>query len=444
MLLIKRSLTKEVENDITLRLGKYTLNIDREYYNILRRDSDNIIITPYQGLSPDISKLDELNLLTNDIKKFLITEGRKGLIETLNDVDDILDGKYLILNTSEEYIARDPLGLQSSYMYKDMIADNKKQLTKNGEKAYSIPPNFIFKNYNGTLEPIRKLIDLPPKTLKPRFTLDEMSKIYLEYILSRTCKIIDKERIKEVSISYSGGVDSSLVTWLALQTGIEVNLLVAGSKKSIDVKNIEKTSSIFKNTQLKTILLEEDEVEKELPNIIRITEEYSPVSISVAVTQYFVLRNTSTKSVFLGQGSDEMFGGYSKYIENYHIAENLIRQDLLRSYKLNFEREDKISRWFRKRIYYPLISPSTLYLSLLTPLDYKIKSSYDDTRKWIIRKAAKIAGLPRDVYLRKKHSLQYSSRSMEILRRIAKRREVTVTRLLYEIYKTVMKNGHNI
>jgi len=440
MLLIIRSdehVKFETDNVDSISLDEYTILIDRRNYYTRLDKRDNVIISQYKGILPHLIDIKEVNEIRANFLESYIEGNKKDILNSMQELDKILDGKYIIISRSTKTIARDILGLQALYYSRGIrLSSNKKYLWANNVNSiYSLPPNMILKMGKTALayyKTILKILESPAKT---KLSLSEVSQIYLEYTLTKTENLARKERIKEVVISYSGGIDSTLLTWITVNSGIQVHLITSGSDRSVDKDASKKAEKLFPGIDISFIKFDIDRLRKDLYEIVNIIEEYNPVSISVAIPQYYVFKETAKNNVFLGQGSDEFFGGYSKYIENYNYAEKLIRKDLIKSYRTNFEREDKLARKFNRKIYYPLISPSILLLAVAIPLKYKIRDKEDNLRKWIIRLAAKEAGIPKEFYLKKKHSMQYSSKSMQTLRKIAKKEGLRPLQLLYNIYR---------
>jgi len=438
---------KPISNKINTKekLRKISIN---DYYLIyspinyyLYKYNSYIILSNYKKYPKNILSADYEEIIENFIDAYKKGD-RNETVYQMIELDKQLSGKYIIIDTNKN-IFRDPLGLQSLYYGENgVISSNKKYIWLSGcSESFDMPPNIIYNFSKEYMKIIRKILAYPRNAVNTKFSAKDVSNIFLDYILQHLKNLVENENVKHVYIAFSGGVDSSFTAKISELAGLDITLVIAATENSPDYNiRLDYIKKIYKKSDVMKIPINEESIDNNLNEIIEIVEEYSPVSISVAIPEYYIFRDIPGKNVFMGQGSDEMFGGYKKYLDNYDNAEILIRRDIIKSYKTNFEREDKLARNFNKKLYYPLITPAISILSILTPIKYKIRNGGDDIRKWIIRLAAKRIGLPKEIYLRRKHSLQYSTRSMDLLRKIAKKQGVKPTQLLYRKY-ILMKNN---
>jgi len=437
--ILDRIFPKEESRKIYIN-NNYLIYSPKNYY--MYKYNGYIILSNYKKYPKNIFAMDYGEIIENFIDAYKKGNKRETLYQMM-ELDKQLSGKYIIIDPGKN-IFRDPLGLQSLYYNgkNGIFSSNKKYIWLSGySKSFDIPPNIIYNFSKESMKIIRKIFVYPRRAIKTKFSIDDLSNIFLDYVSLYINNLVENEYVKHVYIAFSGGVDSSFTAKISELTGLDITLVIAASEDSPDYNiKLDYIKKIYKKSDLIKIPINAETVNNDLNEIIEIVEEYSPVSISVAIPEYYIFRYIPGKNVFMGQGSDEMFGGYKKYVKNYNNAEILIRRDIIKSYKTNFEREDKLARNFNKKLYYPLITPATSILGILIPLKYKIRDNNDDIRKWIIRLAAKRIGLPKEIYLRKKHSLQYSTRSMDILRKIAKKQGLKTTQLLYKKYILIKNN----
>ena len=139
---------------------------------------------------------------------------------------------------------RDPVGVQPLYFGENhdiaAVATNRKALWKLGiENPLSFPPgNIAFVNREGfQFKPVKTLTFAEPTPI----SLDEAAKrlqvLFEESIRRRI------HGVKEVAVAFSGGLDSSIVAYLASKLGVKVNLLhvsmenQAETEEAIDASN---------------------------------------------------------------------------------------------------------------------------------------------------------------------------------------------------------------
>jgi asparagine synthase (glutamine-hydrolysing) len=119
-----------------------------------------------------------------------------------------------------------------------------------------------------------------------------------------------------VGLLLSGGMDSGLLLALMNEHGRDWPAYTIGYGNSFaddELVDAAETSSLLcaRHNQVR---LDQEEFEKALPNIIRYLEE--PVASSSIVPMYFVCQRArqDVKVVLIGQGPDELFGGYTRHL----------------------------------------------------------------------------------------------------------------------------------
>ncbi|NLD98546.1 MAG: asparagine synthase (glutamine-hydrolyzing), partial [Fibrobacter sp.] len=119
-----------------------------------------------------------------------------------------------------------------------------------------------------------------------------------------------------VGILLSGGVDSGLLLALMSENGKNWPTFTVGYGKSYkDDELIDaKETADFYGASNEAVLIDRETFELELPQIISCLEE--PVASSSVVPMYFVCQKArqDVKVALIGQGPDELFGGYSRHL----------------------------------------------------------------------------------------------------------------------------------
>ena len=119
-----------------------------------------------------------------------------------------------------------------------------------------------------------------------------------------------------VGILLSGGLDSGLLLALMNEHGRDWPAYTIGYGKDFaddELVDAAETASLLgaRHTQVR---LDQEEFEKSLPDIVRFLEE--PIAASSIVPMYFVCRRArqDVKVALIGQGPDELFGGYKRHL----------------------------------------------------------------------------------------------------------------------------------
>src|SRR5438094_644273 len=119
-----------------------------------------------------------------------------------------------------------------------------------------------------------------------------------------------------VGILLSGGLDSGLLLALMNEHGSSWPAYTIGYGKSFaddELFDAAETASLLGARHV-TVMLDRGEFERSLPGIVECLEE--PVAASSIVPMYFVSQRArqDVKVALIGQGPDELFGGYKRHL----------------------------------------------------------------------------------------------------------------------------------
>lgn len=331
-----------------------------------------------------------------------------------------IDGDYALIFTSEEKVvfARGPLGVKPLFIGRSEkrvgIASEAKALKAVGLEAESVQPGFV---YQASLEGIvRCPIRSASGSGQLHVGLEEAAETVLE-LLRRSVE----RRIKggKIAIGFSGGVDSSLLTLLASQIG-DVKLVSVYASGSRDEVNV-KASARLLGLDLVEVALTPREVAEKIERIAEITEKQSAMDIAIGMainTAASTARDEGCDCLLLGQLADELFGGYRRYLRVYseegvEAAHRAMVKDTFGAYSANFERDEAAASPYTDfRLPYASLELAEYALSL--NLQLKINPENDE-RKIVLRKAALQAGVPKELALKPKKALQFSSNLQKIV-----------------------------
>lgn len=121
-----------------------------------------------------------------------------------------------------------------------------------------------------------------------------------------------------LAVAFSGGVDSALVAAL-----LEVPLYVAGFPGSHDIEAAESAAAAM-GAKLTVIELEPADLERAVPEIVRATGRTNAMDVQIALPLYLTAKRVVADGfnrLAVGQGADELFGGYEKVARLDHRVE---------------------------------------------------------------------------------------------------------------------------
>ena len=224
--------------------------------------------------------------------------------------------------------------------------------------------------------------------------------------------------VKRVSVPFSGGLDSSIVAELASRS-VNVTLYVVGFESSHDIRTAHESASLL-NLPLIEITVEENDVENAIPVLKKIIKSDNPVVLSFELPLFFTAKNSIEKILFSGQGADELFAGYAKYMKSKNLEKDL-ENDVNKLKNKGILRGKNIASYFGKELRTPFLDENVVKIGLSIPGEYKIK---DGIRKYVLREVGKSLGLPDEIVMRKKKAAQYSSGIMRAMRKLAKEKKI--------------------
>ncbi|MBC7117435.1 MAG: asparagine synthetase B [Methanobacteriaceae archaeon] len=387
----------------------------------------NILITdertPHLG-NQDIIACDGriYNPRTESASKLISDSIREyGLMEALQMIMDKFDGDYSFAFFDGENIilARDPIGVKPLYykLGKDFIAfaSERKALWGIGiQDTKRLPPGTIL--INNKLIRLKRL----PEKVKAKWDYDT-AKEKLEEALKKAVKERTR-KLKKVGILFSGGVDSTLLTLLAEKYTKPI-LYTVGSRGSQDLIFAERAAQEL-GIEPRIIEVNVKMVKDALKPVLAAIEEFNVMKIGVAMPLYFASKAAHADGlqvILSGQGADELFGGYHRYLQLYKEGENKLveafKADIQNMHHINLERDDATAMATSTELRVPFLNKEIINLSFNIPIDYKIKGSDDSLRKHILRDLALEIGVPAFIARRPKKAAQYGSGIDKILRK---------------------------
>ena len=409
------------------------------------------------------------NLINHYYNQYIDERTEDGLLKSLESVLPQLDGDYSFAIYDKKFnniaLSRDSIGVKPLFYGIDNekglngFASEKKALWKAGiadENIYDLSPGSVLYNW--------KLIDFEDNLINRIISVDFKEKrnqyddykdyldlkdsyeVYKELLMDDLYSAVLKrvENITDVGLIFSGGVDSTILALIlkeiaqkrndtnTVKEGIvkplNVKLYSVGVENSQDIKFSKKIAEEL-NLPLKTIIIDETTVKESIKPVLTAIEDDNIMKLGVGMTIYLAtkaMKEDGIKVALSGQGADELFGGYNRYLKHfeenslidaYFSLDEEIYHDIANMYHVNLERDDAVSMANGVELRVPFLDKDIIDLALDIPGKYKIKNGEDLLRKHILRDVAKFIGVPDYIALRPKKAAQYGSGINKILKK---------------------------
>ncbi|UCG35993.1 MAG: hypothetical protein JSV64_05010 [Candidatus Bathyarchaeota archaeon] len=409
--------------------------------------------------SYDILPTDEAQLILENNFSFALegrlfpTISRSELESIIQDLEHNRDkSTHLIRELSGDYVfainekngvvvGRDPIGSCPLYFGENKsfsaVASERKALWRIGiTQTYPFPPGksatitqkgFHFKNAKAIKQPCLQKITMKTAVEKLKSTLYHST----------------MERVSDVentAIAFSGGIDSSIIAYLAMQSDSDPHLIYVSMENQEETAFVKRAANALR-LPLSFAEYSIEDLEIDLPKVLWLIEDSSPLQASIAAPLFWAAEQTAKLGfhvLMTGQGADELFGGYHIYLKEYakHGHDGLQKKiftDLISSHERNMQRDNKVCAFNKIELRMPFVDWETIHLALSLPTKLKIRSTVDPLRKRILRRLAREIGVPRFIAEKKKRAIQYTTGVNKALKKLAKKRRLTLRRYLHGI-----------
>lgn len=354
------------------------------------------------------------------------------------------NGSYVVAAAERGRIlcGRDPVGIVPLYLGETATlagaASNRKMLWSAGIEASHLPPGHVSEiTKNGIrLRRVRTLSQPPTREVAMEEAVEELDALLFEAVEARSRGVFS------ASLGFSGGIDSSLLALYLDRSGVEVDLVCVGVRGSEFEAAEEAADSLGLPIRLESF--PPKEVEDDLDAVLCSVEEPDPMKISVALPLHWAVRSATrygSRIFYSGSGSDELFGGYLKYVREYAASGEAVKDTMFRdvavAHEVNYERDYKVCADAGVELRLPFADPSLIDFGLALPIELKLPADEEKPRKLLLRALARRIGLPDAVVSRRKRAVQYSTGVTKTLKVLARREGATLSRYFAERFNRV-------
>ncbi|MCX6672368.1 MAG: asparagine synthase-related protein [Methanothrix sp.] len=243
----------------------------------------------------------------------------------------------------------------------------------------------------------------------------EMEKVDPKYPLmdlDEAIRIAVQLRSDDGVVALSGGVDSALVARLAGRECVVVG--IAGSHDLLHASQVAEVLGLT----LHQHLIDPASIEEALARVLAVIPKIDPVNASIATTLYFVSQWAGLhgqQRILAGQGADELFAGYSRYLHTETLAQDLERDFLELPRQL--ARDQAVAGLHGAYFSLPYMDLRVVVAARSIPPEMLVR---DGVRKRPLRAVAQ-RHMPPAIAQYEKKAMQYGSGVMKEIQRLAAR-----------------------
>ncbi|MDW8041510.1 MAG: asparagine synthase C-terminal domain-containing protein [Nitrososphaerota archaeon] len=227
------------------------------------------------------------------------------------------------------------------------------------------------------------------------------------------------------AVSLSGGLDSSLLLKLATESSRRVIALTVGVRGSDDLVRAKRVASVLGVDHV-AHELNDEEVVQAASYVKRVMGLERPMDISLAAILHLcasLARSHGFSQLLVGQGADELFGGYAKYPEalkrgGVSALRAAMSRDLEELRSNGLVRDYVSAALGGATLTLPYLSPEVLSVAQNLPIHRKVSGH---ERKVVLREVARIASVPEEAWRADKKAAQYSTGVEKVVRRWLRR-----------------------
>jgi asparagine synthase (glutamine-hydrolysing) len=358
-----------------------------------------------------------------------------------------LEGDYafVIAVPSKIIVGRDMFGTNPLYYGENettcAVASERKALWTLGiRNVKSFPPGHLalISAQGFSFKPIKTLAQPTQEDINIETAAERLQTLLLQSTKKKTSDL------EKVAVAFSGGLDSSVIAVLAKKCGINVQLVSVGLENQPEVEFAETAAEALElPLNLQTYAI--SDLEQVFPKVLWLIEEHDTVKASIAIPFYWTAENASKLGfnvLLAGQGGDELFGGYHKYLKDYtqfgvKAVQNNMYRDIAKSYETNFQRDNQVCSFHKVELRLPFIDNDIVHFSLGLHPSLKIESAEDQLRKKVLRQVAQNLGIPMFIANKTKKAIQYTTGVNKAIKKSAKKEGLTSRKYVEKIFRRV-------
>ncbi len=302
----------------------------------------------------------------------------------------MIDGDFAcaVSDEGQMLLARDWAGIKPLYYGHDVkgdlcFASEAKALVGISQDVREFPPGYVYSREVGFRKYRHEAVETP------EFEDYEQGKRVVKQLLEEAVA----KRMKDGAVGgvlLSGGLDSSLITYMAYQVDPKIECFTVSMEEGQDLP-LAKDVTAYLGVKHHVLMFGDEEIGEILPLAIHHQEMYEESCVHGAIANFLAGRFVSpkTRCVLTGEGADEFFAGYDGQFKQGSNPEEVasIVDDLINvAHNTALQRLDRLNAANSYESRTPFLDAKVMDFSLKIPIEHKIHGQ-EQTGKWIVRQA---------------------------------------------------------
>ena len=292
----------------------------------------------------------------------------------------ISDGGKLIL-------ARDTIGVKPLYYGHDdgtfYFASEAKSLVGITDDVHEFPPGYVYSAELGFQKYTCEAVETPEFE-----SYEQGKKVVKQLLIEATEKRLKDNAVKGILLS--GGLDSSLITYMAHEIKPDIEAFTVSMEEGQDLP-LAKDVTEYLGVKHHILMFGEKEVNEILPLAIHHQEMYEESCVHGAIANFVAGRFVSPQArcVLTGEGADEFFAGYDGQFrqgKNPEEVASIVDRLINVAHNTALQRLDRLNAANSYESRTPFLDAKVVDFSLKIPMEYKIHGP-EQVGKWIVRQA---------------------------------------------------------
>ena len=301
-----------------------------------------------------------------------------------------IDGDFAcaISDDGKMILARDNIGVKPLYYGHNnagslIFASEAKALVDVADDVREFPPGYIYSRELGFQRYAYHAVETPEFE-----DYEQARKVVKQLMIEATEKRMKDNVVKGILLS--GGLDSSLITYMAYQIKPDIECFTVSMDGGEDLP-LAKDVTTFLGVKHHILMFGEKEINEILPLAIHHQEMYEESCVHGAIANFLAGRfvKPHARCVLTGEGADEFFAGYDGQFrqgKNKEEVGSIVDQLIYVAHNTALQRLDRLNAANSMESRTPFLDARVIDFCMKIPLDCKIHGP-EQTGKRILRQA---------------------------------------------------------